>query len=121
MASLRERRVKFTKLIIAQVAWMNAQPGWQVAFDEGKVMSPRAIWVDGKKIQGPDAVHKLSSYHHDGLAFDLLLYVNGLYVSDGSRPEWKMAGDHWKGLDAECTWGGDFPTPDANHLSLGER
>lgn len=121
MASLRERRVKFTKLIIAQVAWMNAQPGWQVALDECRVISPRPIWVDGKKIQGPDAVHKLGSFHHDGLASDLVLYVNGLWVSDGSRPEWQQAGAHWKGLDPDCTWGGDFPTPDPNHFSTLER
>lgn len=118
--TLRERRVKFSRLISELVLWVNSQPGWECCYDEGTIHSPRVIWVDGKKIQGADAVHKLNSFHHDGLAFDINFYVDGQYISDGNHPAYRRVGTYWKTLDPQCTWGFDFPNVDTNHFSLGE-
>lgn len=116
--SLRERRVLFTRLLVELVAWCNGQPGWEVALDEGRVLSPRAVWVDGKRRIAMDAVHKPRSFHHDGLAQDLLLYVNGNYVSDGDSSEYKRIAAKWESMHPLCTSGRRWH--DSNHVSLGE-
>lgn len=115
--TLREKRVKFSRLLAEIVNWAFSQ-GWEVAFDEVRVFSPRKVFVDGRTRIADDRVHKVNSFHHSGLAADLLLYVNGTWLSKGSEPEWIKLGEKWESLDGECTWGGRFNDP--NHFSLGE-
>lgn len=64
--------------------------------------------------------HKPNSFHYRRLAIDLNLFVNGKY-KDKYCAEWQILGDHWKSLDIDCTWGGDFEGLDYNHFSFGER
>jgi hypothetical protein len=122
--TLRERRVLFSRLISELVLWIRAQ-GWEVAYDEVKILTPRAARQGLKRIIVDDAVHRKNSFHYRGLAADLVLYVDldhdgasDDYVADGNHPAWKMIIDHWLSMHALCTngtaWG------DANHFSLGE-
>jgi hypothetical protein len=56
------------------------------------------------------------SLHILGLAADIHIYLDGVYLSNGS--DYKFAGDYWKSLDSLNCSGGDFKTnPDGNHFS----
>lgn len=65
-----------------------------------------------------DAVHIPKSFHYQGLAADLLLYLNGVYISDGGHPTWKAIHEKWKSLSPLCTEGSGWN--DSNHFSFGE-
>lgn len=88
-----------------------------MALDEATVKSPRKVWLDGERVELPDAVHKMGSFHHQGLAADLNLYVNGQWISNGSHPWWRAIGEKWESLDKLCVSGLRFRDP--NHCSLG--
>ena len=117
--TLRERRCAFTAATVQLLAAVLSR-GWsygkvEVAFDEGTIHTPRRVHHFG---EAEDAVHKRGSRHHDGLAVDLLLYIDGAYVADGSHPIWaeidRMAG----AIDRRLSLGIEFH--DANHLSWEE-
>lgn len=58
-----------------------------------------------------------NSLHILGLAMDLHLYKDGVYLTDSAA--YKPLGDFWKTLDPDCAWGGDFTSRvDGNHFSL---
>lgn len=119
MADLKTRRVKFSKLVSELVLWVNAQPDWAMCYDEVRVHPQRKVRLeDGKLMMVQDAMHVKKSYHYDGLAADLNLYVYGEYISRGDHPVWQAIGKKWLSLDPECTWGDAWD--DANHVSLGE-
>lgn len=125
--SPRELRVKFTNLVVrllTKVAsnqeFINKYGDVDIAIDEWTVHSNR-VYLDhatGEKRLGVDRVHHPKGFHPRGLAVDLLVYINGTYVTDGSHPIWrdldKMAHD----LDPDLNFGDEFN--DSNHLSLGE-
>ncbi len=46
------------------------------------------------------------SLHQDRLAGDLMLFKNGVYLTDS--PSYKPLGDYWVSLDPQNRWGGDF-------------
>lgn len=62
------------------------------------------------------------SLHVDGLAVDINLYRDGVYLEDSSAH--LMFGNFWKSLGPLHRWGGDFkdaqgrPKPDGNHYSI---
>ena len=58
--------------------------------------------------------HMANSLHFDGLAVDIDLTKNGVYLDKTSDHE--VFGHYWEGLDAECAWGGHFK--DGNHYSV---
>lgn len=61
--------------------------------------------------------HKERSFHYNGLAADLNLYISGRYqrTTEAHRP----LGEFWESIGG--TWGGRFDDPpDGNHYSLGE-
>jgi hypothetical protein len=91
---------------------------WEIALDEVAVHSPRAAWVNGQRTAVTDAVHKYGSFHHQGLAADLNLYIGGKWIADGGDPAWTMIGTYWESQHPLCTWGGRFQ--DSNHFSFGE-
>jgi len=62
--------------------------------------------------------HKPGSFHYRGLAADINLFKNGVYLR--KTEDHQQFGDYWKSLDDLCTWGGDFKRPDGNHYSFGE-
>lgn len=102
--TLKESRIKFTKLICQLIMWGNQQPGYQLAlgrdFDE-----------DNEPLR-----HMKGSLHYMGLANDLALYIDGVYQEKTGA--YKRLGDAWKALDPDCAWGGDFKKADGNHFSL---
>lgn len=112
----------FSRLISQLVLWIDQQEFLgrkvEVAYDEGRVASPRAAWVNGERIAVADAVHKHGSFHHQGLAQDLLLYIDGEYVTDGGHPLWTLIAQKWESMNPLCTSG--IRWQDANHCSLGE-
>ena len=60
--------------------------------------------------------HMAGSLHFDGLAMDIDLFKNGVYLTDVKyhRP----FGEFWKSLDPLCCYGGDFQSVDADHYSV---
>ena len=57
------------------------------------------------------------SLHLDGLAADINLFKDGVYLEETSAH--LIFGQFWKSLGADHRWGGDFkPKPDGNHYSL---
>ena len=116
----RERRVLFSKLLATLVLWIDTQPGWEVALDEGTINSPRKMrpGPGDDTVTARDGVHKPGSYHYLGLAQDLLLYISGKYVADGAHPAWRAISEKWESLDSLCTAG--IRWRDSNHLSLCE-
>jgi hypothetical protein len=97
MSDLLDRRIKFTKLIAKLILWINEQ-GYDVA-----------IGQDGLK-------HMTGSLHYMGLAEDLLLYKNGVWLQ--KTEDYKFAGEYWTTLDKDCCWGGDFQIQDGDHFSI---
>lgn len=117
----REKRCYFTALLAKVIEFINAIPGFQVAVDEGMVSSPRAVrlsMTDKETTLAYDAVHIATSFHHNGLACDLLVYRNGNYISDGADPIWQQIDQFCRHLDPWFGLGISFH--DANHVSYGE-
>ena len=122
--TLRERRVKFTRLLADLLIWIRSQ-GWEVALDEGTIHSPRAARKGVQRIVVEDAVHTKGSKHHSGEAADLLLYddldgdgEDDDYIADGDDPRWIAIARQWESMDPLCTSG--IRWHDANHVSFGE-
>jgi len=123
-----EHRVLFTalkaQLIVAinERSWSYGQV--QVAEDEGTVHSPRLMWSPDTQPGAPiklylrDAVHTDSSFHHRGLAVDLLVYIDGEYIRDGNHPIYADIDHMARAMSPGFGLGISFG--DANHLSLGE-
>lgn len=113
--TLRQQRVFFTSQLVELLLWIRVtHPDWEVALDEGRVISPRLIRSSEGLVTLPDGVHRRGSRHHDGCAQDILLYINGEYVRDGARVEWREIGE--KAITLGLSWGGAWG--DANHVSL---
>ena len=96
----------FAELVIAAHAM-----GFDVAFDEVTVhLTPK----------NPTGNHKANSNHYIGLAGDLVLYRQGVYLTETA--EYEKIGLAWeemgklKGLD--LVWGGRFSNSDGNHFSM---
>lgn len=121
--TLRERRIHFTALTVRLLTAIAARE-WpygkvEVAMDEGTVKTPRRVrHQDGSTTILDDAVHKRGSRHHSGLALDLLIYIDGGYMSDGSHPIWAEIEAMARAMDPLFGLGIRFR--DANHLSYDE-
>ena len=118
--TLRRKRVIFSRLLCELVIWINTEheAHWDICFDEVTVHSPRAARKGVERIVVEDAVHKRASFHHQGLAADLNLYIDGQYISDGGHPAWREIATKWESMHELCTSGIDWN--DANHVSFGE-
>jgi hypothetical protein len=123
--TLREARVLFTKLV-GQLLVQIDQTDWsrygkvEVAVDEWTVHSNR-IYIDnatGQRRFGVDRIHHPKGFHPRGLALDLLVYINGAYITSGSHPIWRDLDIMAHKLHPELNFGDEFH--DSNHLSLGE-
>jgi len=65
--------------------------------------------------------HMANSLHFDGLAVDIDLTKNGVYLDKTEDHE--VFGHYWEGLDADCYWGGNGPKQDGlkndgNHFAV---
>lgn len=122
-ASLREKRISFTYLKHQLLAWFFEQD-WshygkvELAEDEGTIHSPRRTLAHGEIRMLVDAVHTAGSFHHQGLATDLLIYIDGTYLQDGDHPIWRDINAKARSMDPQFGLGLRFG--DADHLSLGE-
>lgn len=115
--TLRQQRVAFTRLLVDLLVWIRQKhPAWEIALDEGRVISPRLVRTAEGLSTLPDGVHRNGSRHHEGCAQDLLLYIDGTYIRDGARVEWQEIGAQWESMHPEARWGGRWG--DANHVSL---
>lgn len=62
------------------------------------------------------------SLHTLGLAIDLCLFRDGLYLTDST--DYEPLGVAWEAMDPLCRWGGRFlgaggkSAPDGNHFSI---
>jgi len=99
MEKLLEARQEFTCDLAELIRYINSQQGFKCV-----------VGRDGEK-------HMKDSLHYEGLAHDLLIYRDGVWIE--KTEEYKFAGDFWKGLRPENKWGGDFKTADGNHFSHG--
>jgi hypothetical protein len=95
MSELGDRRKLFTSLIPRLIDKMIAD-GYQPM-----------IGKDGLK-------HMANSLHFDGLAVDIDLTKDGVYLAQ--TEDHKPFGEFWESLDTLCSWGGRFK--DGNHYSI---
>ncbi len=136
--SLLEQRIDFTKRFHNWQMWFynsfqpahmieingSLRPSAEIAIDEGRIITPRKIWLNGKIVKLPDAVHgNLSrgfiSRHHEGCAVDVNLYVYDQtkkkfnYIANGSHIYWIEMAAKAKdfGLVNGASWN------DINHFS----
>jgi D-alanyl-D-alanine carboxypeptidase-like protein len=109
--TLREARVAFT-LAFAELTLQACKLGLEAAFDE---VTERITAKD------PTSDHMPTSVHHIGLAGDLILYRNGVYLT--ATEQYKPLGELWERMGVErglpLVWGGRFTSQDGNHFSLG--
>lgn len=102
--TLREARVLFTKFSVQLVAKMFCD-GYEAAWDE---VTERITPKD------PTSDHMKGSLHHNGLAADVLLYKDGVYLT--KTEDHTAFGEYWESLHPHCKWGGHFR--DGNHYSF---
>ena len=60
--------------------------------------------------------HIENSFHYIGLAQDINLYKDGVYLTE--TEDHSQLGNYWESLDLHASWGGRWN--DGNHYSLGE-
>ena len=97
--SLRAKQSAFVRNIAALISFMYRE-GYEVTFGDTY----------------PYRKHKKGSFHEKGLAIDLNLFKDGVYLK--KTEDHYIFGQYWKSLGG--TWGGDFKRPDGNHYSWGE-
>ena len=95
MSELGIKRGKFTKYVAQLINYMIEQ-GYE----------PR-LGKDGLP-------HMKNSLHYEGLAVDIDLIKDGVYLDATSDHE--QFGRFWESLDSDCAWGGWFN--DGNHYSI---
>lgn len=107
--TLREKRVAFSRAIALLLLWAQAQ-GWDLALGEGYVALTDARDGDW------DGPHMRGGTHYAGTGQDVLLYINGAYITDGSHPAFLRLGEFWERIHPLARWGGRHN--DANHFSF---
>jgi hypothetical protein len=58
--------------------------------------------------------HRVNSLHFEGLAMDVDLFKDGVYLDRTS--DHQQFGEYWESLHPDCRWGGRFE--DGNHYSI---
>lgn len=108
--TLHDAQALHVKLVAKLIAFTYSA-GFTLSWGEAYRTPQQAEW---------DAEHHTGiadSVHCDRLAVDLMLFKDGVYLSDAAS--YKFMGDYWKSLDPTCRWGGDFkPLIDGDHFSL---
>jgi hypothetical protein len=95
MSELGNKRKKFTIFVADLINFMLAK-GYQPMLGR-----------DGLK-------HMAGSLHYEGLAVDIDLTKDGIYLADGK--DHQQFGEYWENLDKDTRWGGRFRDP--NHYSV---
>lgn len=102
--SLRKDRCDFTRCLAYLVLYAY-EIGYECNFDEG---------MDRKTVKDPTSDHKAHSNHDVGLAQDINLFKNGVWLT--KTEDHALLGAKWKTLHPLARWGGDFG--DGNHYSF---
>jgi len=110
--ALRELQSLFV-VCLGELVRYAASKGYAFTLGEGRIANPRKSRA-GTRFE--DGVHMVGSLHYLGLAQDLNLFIDGLFITDGDHEAWKDLGEFWEKLTPLASWGGRFN--DANHFSL---
>jgi hypothetical protein len=97
MMTLGEMKRKFTLMIAQLIMWAYSQ-GYEMTLGEG--------------YDDDGTGHMKNSLHYDGLAQDLNLFKNGIWLQ--KTEDHLPIGEHWESMGG--AWGGRFK--DGNHYSL---
>lgn len=136
MATLAQVRMDFTHCV-ALLILEAERLGYRCTLQEVARSDEQAI-INSLGFQGRDAVAKLvynafprlaaalinngkgrgivNSVHSLGLAVDINLFKDGVYLTDSA--DHAKLGAFWKTLNPLARWGGDFSDPDGNHYSF---
>jgi len=107
--TLGDKQRRFTELV-ARLIWWAYDEGYELTFGEA-YRTPEQAALNAAKGSGI-----ANSLHTQRLAIDLQLFINGVYQTKSEA--YAPLGEHWKELDPDARWGGDFSKPDGNHFSL---
>ncbi len=99
MGKLKEKQFEFTKAVGLLILYAY-QLGFTLSFGCARCAK--------------EGHHIDNSYHYRGLAIDLSLFKNGIYLQNTEHH--RQLGEFWESIGG--TWGGRFN--DGNHYSWGE-
>jgi hypothetical protein len=108
VASLSEERAKFSVMVSEFVIWANQQPGVRLVYDQVKRSA-----VDQSHYVEEGSAKTQNSAHLNGLAADLLLYLNEVYQR--KTEAYQFLGEEWERRGGK--WGGRWGW-DGNHFQL---
>jgi hypothetical protein len=101
LISLRKKQSLLVKCLGLLINYAYSK-GWELTLADG--------------LRRDEKGHMAGSLHYIGLAQDLNLFIADVFITDGSRPEWKELAEYWESLDPLCSSGYWFQ--DANHFSI---
>lgn len=108
--TLRTARCAFTVAIAELILYAKSQ-GYEIALAEG---------MDRRTEKDPTSDHMNGSLHDIGLAQDLDLYLNGVYLTNSE--DHVVLGTWWEDYGVAhglpLVWGGNFKKADGTHYSL---
>jgi len=110
--TLSRKQQIFSFMLGKFLVWINENPGYMVSIGEA-YRPPFVAEYYAKQGKGVER-----SYHTNKLAIDLNLFINGVYQP--TTEAHRILGNHWKAMDPNCVWGGDFKRKDGNHYSMWE-
>jgi hypothetical protein len=107
--TLGEKQRRFTECIGRLIQWAY-ENGFELTFGDA-YRSPEQAAANAAAGTGI-----ANSVHTVRLAVDFNLFIDGVFqqTTDAHRP----LGEHWKSLDPDARWGGDFKKSDGNHYSF---
>jgi hypothetical protein len=91
-------------------------------FDRRRIFSSKIVLLLIRMIEeghvpliGKDGLkHRKNSLHYEGLAMDIDLFRNGVYLT--KTEDHQPFGEYWESLHPLCCWGGRFE--DGNHYAV---
>jgi len=106
-----KNQVKFV-CDVAKLIVFASENGYDLTFGEAwRSPQTQKMYVES----GKSKTNK--SKHLTRLAIDFNLFVNGKYMTQ--TKDYEILGEHWKTLDFENVWGGDWGW-DGNHFQQGK-
>ena len=107
---LSEKQQHFTLMIADLICWSYGM-GIELTFGEAwRTKEQQEIYFKSGKSKTMD------SKHLERLAVDFNVFIKGEYRTD--KASYEALGNHWKSLDPNNKWGGDWGW-DANHFEYG--
>jgi len=115
LSRLLQRLISSRKKFVVGEVFRTALQAWAYSLPPGstfRAVSPLGdVFTYAACVGG---VGILASRHCDKLAADILLFDNHAVISDPAA--YKIFGDYWESLNANCRWGGRFKKPDIYHF-----